>query len=83
MIPPLPSVKKRSTRKVSGRPQCKSKVFEISLISYLWPFSVLLCLFPLSLPSGVKKKVGLATNNDCVGLAQLRKWPDRGSPLVN
>ena len=83
MIPPLPAVKKQSTQKVLGRPQCKSKAFEISLISYLLPFSVLLCLFPFSLPSGVKKKVGLATNNDSVGSAQLRKWRDRGSPLVN
>ena len=45
------------------------------------PFSLLVCLFPLSLPSGVKKTVGLATNNDSVGSAQLRKWRDRGSAL--
>ena len=83
MILPLPAVNKWSTRKVLGRPRCKSKAFEISLISYLLPLSALLCLFPLSLPSGVKKKVGLATNNDSVGSAQLRKWRDRGSPLVN
>ena len=37
-ILPLPEVKKRSTRKVLGRPRCKSNVFEISLISYLLPF---------------------------------------------
>ena len=69
--------------KVLGRPWYKSKAFGIPLISYLVPFFILLCLFPFSLPSGVKKKVGLATNNVSVGLAQLRKWRDHGSPLVN
>ena len=30
-----------------------------------------------------KEEGGLATNNVSVGSAQLRKWRDRGSPLVN
>ena len=83
MIPPLPEVKKRSARKVLGRQWYKSRAFGIPLVSYTLPFFVLLCLFPLFIPSGVKNKVGLATNHASVGTAQLRKWRDRGSPLVN
>ena len=81
MIPLLPAVKKRTEgfRKAAVQVQGVG----ISLVSYTLPFFVLLCLFPLSIPSGVKKQAGLATNNDSVGSAQLRKWCDSGSPLVN
>ena len=83
MMLPLRAGKKRSTREGFRKAVVQVLGFGIPLISYLVPFFILLCLFPFSLPSGVKKKVGLATNNVSVGLAQLRKWCDCGSPLVN